>query len=326
TVEGANILTRNLIIFGQGAVRCHPFVRAEIEAANDEDRERGLAAFDRLVFRHLGYALSNAARSLVMGLTLARFTAVPIETAARRFYQHVNRYSASFALAADAAMLTLGGELKRRELMSARLGDCLSYLYLTSMVLKHYRDQGEPLEDLPLVEWCCRTLLYRTQEQLHGLLRNFPNRAVAALLRIAIFPRGRTYSAPSDELGQQIAELVINPTATRERLADGIYKAPDPENPVGLLQQALELAEQMKPIERKVFEARRAGVILAEDTPGQIAEAEAKGVLTAEEAAAVRAFDDTVMALTGVDDFDPSELGAARRRGEREAAAASAGA
>jgi len=326
TVEGANILTRNLIIFGQGAVRCHPFVRAEIEAARDEDRARGLDAFDDLVFRHIGYALSNAARSFVMALTLARFTNVPSSGPARRYYQHVNRYSASFALAADAAMLTLGGELKRRETLSARLGDILSYLYLTSMVLKHYRDQGEPLEDLPLVEWCCRTLLYRTQEQLHGLLRNFPNRAVAALLRIAVFPRGRTYSAPSDELGQQIAELVINPTATRERLADGIYKAPDPENPVGLLQQALELAEQMKPIERKVFEARRAGVILAEDTPGQIAEAEAKGVLTAEEAAAVRAFDDTVMALTGVDDFDPSELGAARRRGEREAAAASAGA
>src|SRR5690606_3070517 len=287
TVEGANILTRNLIIFGQGAVRCHPFVRAEIEAANDEAGERGLAAFVRLVFRNLGYALSNAARSLVMGLTLARFTAVPIETAARRFYQHVNRYSASFALAADAAMLTLGGELKRRELMSARLGDCLSYLYLTSMVLKHYRDQGEPAEDLPVVEWCCRTLLYRTQEQLHGLLRNFPNRWVAAALRALIFPRGRTYSAPSDELGQRIAELLINPTATRERLADGIYKAPDPGNPLGLLQQALELAEQVKPAERKVFEARRAGAITSEDVPGQIAEAEAKGIVTAEEAAAV---------------------------------------
>src|SRR5690606_33899507 len=209
--------------------------------------------------------------------------------------QHVNRYSASFSLAADAAMLTLGGELKRRETLSARLGDILSYLYLISMVLKHYRDEGEPAEDLPLVEWCCRTLFYRTQEQLHGLLRNFPNRFVAALLRIVIFPRGRTYFAPSDELGQELAELVINPTATRERLAEGIYKSPEPGNQLGLLQQALELAEQLKPLERKVFEARRAGTITSEDTPSQIAEAEEKGVLTAEEAAAVRDFDATVM-------------------------------
>ncbi|HEY8520372.1 MAG TPA: acyl-CoA dehydrogenase [Gammaproteobacteria bacterium] len=308
TVEGANILTRNLIIFGQGAVRCHPFVRAEMEAARDSDEERGLVAFDRLVFKHLGYALSNAARSLVMALTLARFTDVPATGRARRFYQHVNRYSASFALAADAAMLTLGGELKRKELLSARLGDVLSYLYLTSMVLKHYRDEGEPEEDFPLVEWACRTLLYRTQEQLHGLLRNFPNRFVAALLRFAIFPRGRTYSAPSDELCQQIAELMMSPTAVRERLADCIYKAREPGNPIGLLQQALEQAEEIKPLERKVFDARRAGTITREDAPGQIDEAERKGILSAAEAAAVRAFDATVLALTGVDDFDPADL------------------
>ncbi len=182
TVEGANILTRNLIIFGQGAIRCHPFVRAEMDAAKDPDREQGLVAFDRLLFKHVGYALSNAARSFVQALTLARFTDVPVDGATRRYYQHINRYSASFALITDAAMLTLGGALKRRELISARLGDVLSYLYLASMVLKHYQDQGSPAEDLPLVEWACRNLLYKTQEQLHGLMRNFPNRWVAALL------------------------------------------------------------------------------------------------------------------------------------------------
>src|SRR5690606_19893581 len=245
TVEGANILTRNLIIFGQGAIRCHPFVRAEMDAARDEDRERGLREFDRLLFAHIGYALSNAARSFVMGLTLARFADAPETGPTRRYYQHIARYSASFALAADAAMLTLGGELKRKETLSARLGDMLSYLYLGSMVLRHYEDQGQPAEDLPLVEWACRTLLYRTQEQLHGLLRNFPNRFVAALLRVAVFPRGRTYSAPSDELCQRIAELMINPTEARRRLADVAYVTPEPSNPIGLLQQALELAERV---------------------------------------------------------------------------------
>ncbi len=308
TVEGANILTRNLIIFGQGAIRCHPFVLAEMEAAKDPERERGLAAFDRLLFKHLGYTLSNAARSWVQALTLARFTDVPSRGPARRYYQHVNRYSASFALITDAAMLTLGGELKRRELISARLGDILSYLYLASMVLKHYQDQGEPPEDLPLVEWACRTLLYRTQEQFHGLLRNFPNRWVAALLRFAIFPRGRTYSAPSDELGQEIVELIITPTPTRERLADCAYKTREPGNPLGMLQEALEIAEHVRPLERRVFDARRAGEIASDDTPGQIDEAERKGIITADEAASIRAFDRRVLELTGVDDFAPEDL------------------
>ena len=308
TVEGANILTRNLIIFGQGAIRCHPFVRAEMDAAKDPDREQGLVAFDRLLFKHIGYALSNAARSFVQALTLARFTDVPVDGAIRRYYQHINRYSASFALITDAAMLTLGGALKRRELISARLGDVLSYLYLASMVLKHYQDQGSPAEDLPLVEWACRNLLYKTQEQLHGLMRNFPNRWVAVLLRIAIFPRGRTYSAPSDELGQAIVELLINPTPTRERLAAGAYTTAEPGNPLGLLQQALVLAEEVKPIERRVFDARRAGEIKHDDTPGQIDEAEAKGIVTAEEAETLRAFDRKVLELTGVDDFAVSDL------------------
>jgi acyl-CoA dehydrogenase len=316
TVEGANILTRNLIIFGQGAIRCHPFVLAEMEAARDTDRERGLVEFDRLLFKHVGYALSNAARSLVMALTLARFTDVPSTGATRRYFQHINRYSASFALMADAAMLALGGELKRKELLSARLGDILSYLYLASMVLKHYQDQGEPPEDLPLVEWSCRSLLYKTQEQLHGLLRNFPNRVVAAVLRFAIFPRGRTYSAPSDELGQQIVELIINPTATRERLTAGAYKTIEPGNQIGLLQQVMEYAERIKPIERRVFDARRSGEIDADDTPGQISEAERKGIITAAEAEDLREFDRRVMEVTGVDDFDPSELG--RRHGDAE--------
>jgi acyl-CoA dehydrogenase len=331
TVEGANILTRNLIIFGQGAVRCHPFVRAEMEAVRDADSARGLAKFDELLFKHIGYALSNSARSFVLALTLARFTEVPAGGPTRRFYQQINRFSASFALAADAAMLTMGGELKRKELLSARLGDVLSYLYLASMVLKHYRDQGEPEGDLPLVEWSCRTLLYKTQEQLHGLLRNFPNRVVSALLRVAIFPRGRTFSAPADELGQQIAELMINPTETRRRLADCAYTTVEPGNPLGLLQQALEMAEEVKPLERRVFDARRSGEITRDDTPGQIDEAEHKGIISAEEARAIRAFDARVMDLTGVDDFDPIDLArlladeppsSRPRRGKKKPAAA----
>ena len=308
TVEGANILTRNLIIFGQGAIRCHPYVLDEMEAARDDNQDRGLLAFDRLLFRHVGYTISNAVRSFVMALTHARFTGVPTTGATRRYYQHINRYSASFALAVDAAMLTLGGELKRQELLSARLGDILSYLYLSSMVLKHYQDQGRPAADLPLVEWCCRTLLYRAQEQLHGLLRNLPNRWVARALRFLIFPRGRTYSSPTDVLGREVVELFINPTETRNRLCDCIYKKIEPGNPIGLLHEALELADEIKPLERKVFNAYRSGEILSSDTPGQIDEAERKGFITEAEGEKIRAFDRKVMALLAVDDFDPSEL------------------
>jgi len=308
TVEGANILTRSLIIFGQGAIRCHPFVLEEIAAVTDEDRQSGLVKFDKLLFAHIGYALSNAVRSFVMACTHARFTGVPKRGATRRYYQHVNRYSASFALASDVAMLTIGGDLKRKELLSARLGDILSYLYLTSMVLKHYQDQGSPQDDLPIVEWSCRTLLYRAQEQFHGLLRNFPNRWFARLLRFLIFPRGRTYFSPSDELCQEVAELIINPTDTRTRLSYGIYKTIEPSNPIGLLQEAIELAEKVELLERKVVEAYKVGQIDSSDASDQIDEAERRGIITAEETIQIREFDQKIMNLIAVDDFSSEDL------------------
>ena len=176
------------------------------------------------------------------------------------------------------------------------------------MVLKHYRDQGSPEDDRPLVEWSCRMLFYRTQEQLHSFLRNFPNRWIAAALRLVIFPRGRTFSSPSDELGQQIVELIINPTVARERLCADIYKTAEPSNPLGMLQEALELAEKVKPLERKVFDAKRRGELKSDDTPGQIEEARKKDIISAEEAKQITAFDRKVMTLIAVDDFSCQEL------------------
>jgi acyl-CoA dehydrogenase len=176
------------------------------------------------------------------------------------------------------------------------------------MVLKHYQDQGSPEADRPLVEWSCRMLFYRTQEQLHSFLRNFPNRWIAAGLRFFIFPRGRTFSSPSDELGQELAELIINPTAARERLCADIYKTPEPSNPLSLLQEALQLAEKVKPLERKVFDAKRRGALRADDTLGQIEEARKHGIISATEAEQITAFDRQVMALIAVDDFSPEEL------------------
>ncbi len=310
TVEGANLLTRNLIIFGQGAIRCHPFVLRELNAARDGNRERGVNEFDQALFGHIGFTISNAVRSLVMALTLARFTRVPDTGATARYFQHVNRFSASFAFAVDVAMLALGGYLKKKENLSARLGDVLSCMYLASMVLKHHENQGSPEDELPIVEWSCRHLLYDAQEQLHAFLRNFPNRFLAGLMRLLIFPRGQTYFAPSDRLGRSISDLIMNPTEARERLCRGIYKTVEPTNPLGLLQEALTLSLTAEPIEKRIrVEGQKTGKVTALDLPGQITQSLALGLITETEAAMLREYDRKVMDLINVDDFAPHELG-----------------
>ena len=310
TVEGANILTRSLIIFGQGAIRCHPFVLREMNAARNPDRERGVDEFDRALFGHIGFTISNAARSLVMALTLARFESVPDAGPTRRYYQHIERFSASFAFATDVAMLALGGYLKKKESISARLGDVLSSMYLASMVLKHHEDQGSPVADLPIVEWCCRELLYQAQEQLHGVLRNFPVRPMAWLMRLCIFPRGLTYFAPGDRLGRAVAGLLQSDCESRDRVTAGVYREQRNDNPLGQLQQALELAPAAELIEKKLrVDGVRTGRVSALELPGQIEQSLALGILSAAEAATLRAYDALVMDIINVDEFAPDEIG-----------------
>jgi acyl-CoA dehydrogenase len=319
TVEGANILTRSLMILGQGAIRCHPYVLREMNAAKEKDKRRSLRDFDKALFGHIGYTLSNAARSFVMAATFARFSDAPDNGSTRRYYQHVNKFSAQFAFATDMAMLTLGGYLKQKEHLSARLGDVLSSLYMASMVLKHYENQGRPEADLPLVEWSCRTLLYKAQEQLHDFLRNFPNRFIAGAMRLVIFPRGRTYFAASDRLGRAIVEPLMMPSATRDRLAWGIYRTIEPGNPIGLLQEALELSVATEPLEKRIrVEGVKTGLITALDLPGQIEQALAAGLINAAEAALLREFDRKVMDIINVDDFSGEELMAGVQAEPRE--------
>ncbi len=308
TVEGANILTRSLIIFGQGAMRCHPFVLRELNAARDPDEDRGLVEFDDALFSHIGYAISNLARSFFLALTHAKMSRVPLNTPTRRYYQNINRYSAAFALATDFALLTLGGKLKIKELLSARLGDVLSSMYLASAVLKHFENQGRRACDLPLVEWSVRTLMYNAQEQLHSFLRNFPNRPVAFFLRAFIFPRGRTYSAPSDELARRVVDVITTTGEGRERLSEQAYTTLEPGNPLGLLQEALELSEQLAPLEEKLKQARKEGLVASDYLGYQIAEAEKAGVIGDPEAEKLREYLDKVEALLAVDDFAPDEF------------------
>jgi acyl-CoA dehydrogenase len=322
TVEGANLLTRNLIIFGQGAIRCHPFVLREMNAARNPDRAAGVEAFDRALFGHVGFTISNAVRSFIMALTHARFTRAPVVGGTARYYQHIVRFSASFAFAVDVAMLTLGGYLKKKEGLSARLGDVLSSMYLASMVLKHHENQGRREEDLPMVEWACRNLLYHAQEQLHGFLRNFPNRARAGVMRALIFPRGLVYSAPGDELGHRVAALVTTPTEAREWLCQGIYWTLEPRNPLGLLQEAMLLAGQLEPLLKRIrVEGVKTGKVTALDLPGQIQQAQSSGIVSETEAAALREYDRKTMDLINVDDFASEELGTRAQPLEVEPAA-----
>jgi len=178
------------------------------------------------------------------------------------------------------------------------------------MVLKHHENQGRQEEDLPILEWACRNLLYDAQEQLHGFLRNFPNPFLAGVMRVLIFPRGRIYSAPSDRLGHQVAALVTTPTTARERLGEHIYRTLEPTNALGLLQEALLLAVQMEPLEKRIrVEGVKTGRITALDLPGRIGQALALGLISETEAAALRDYDRKVMDLIHVDDFEPDALG-----------------
>src|SRR5690349_16658394 len=307
TVEGANILTRSLIIFGQGAIRCHPFVLKEMNSA----RAKNVDDFDRALFGHIGFTISNSVRSFVMALTHARFTHVPEVGDTKRYYQHIVRFSASFAFAVDVAMLTLGGYLKKKENLSARLGDVLSAMYLASMVLKHHENQGRPPEDLPIVEWACRHQLYKAQDQLHDFLRNFPNRFLGWAMRALIFPGGRAYSAPSDRLGRTLADAVLAPSEVRDRVCRFVYRTLEPTNALGLLQEALVMSQTAEPIEKRIrVDGVKTGKVTALDVPGQITQALAVGIISDTEAAMLRDYDRKVMELISVDDFESHELAA----------------
>ena len=308
TVEGANILTRSLIIFGQGAIRCHPFVLTELEAANEEGQD-GLKKFDKALFGHIGYAVSNITRSLILAITKSKYSKSPVNTITKRYYQHINRYSAAFAVASDFAMLSLGGELKKKELLSARLGDVLSSLYLASTVLKHYENQGSKSDDLPLVEWSVRTLMYEAQEQLHNFLINMPNKILARFLRLVIFPRGRSYSPPPDGLTTKVARIITSVGESRERLSETAYTSKGQNNPLGLLQEALELSEETILIEAKLQQAKKDGIIMSSYLGHQIKQAELHGILKSDEIKKMTDLYHKVSEILSVDDFDPKEFG-----------------
>lgn len=268
TVEGANILTRSLIIFGQGAVRCHPWVFKEMSAAGAKPSPEALASFDHALFSHIGFTVRNGARALVMGLTGSHFASVPdVAPETRRYYQQLTRFSSAFAFIADISMLVMGGDLKRKEKLSARLGDILSLMYLASATLKRYESDGRPKADAPLMHWAIWDAMFKAQNAFEGVIANYPNRFFAWLLNRLIFPLGRPYVVPSDRLGHEVAKLLIEPSATRDRLTAGCYVPKDIEEPVGALEAALLATVEAEEVEAKMRRAQKAGAFVA--APGQ---------------------------------------------------------
>jgi acyl-CoA dehydrogenase len=252
TVEGANILTRTMIIFGQGAIRSHPWIFKELEAIGEADPDVSLEKFDRALFGHMGFFNRNLFRSLWHGLTSSHFVLVRGKPPVKRYLQHLTRMSAAFALCTDVALMTLGGSLKRREKLSGRLGDILSHLYLASAALKRFEDQGNPREDLPLLNWACQYNLYEIQKAFDGLLQNLPNRAMAWLIRWFVFPLGQHFKAPSDKLGHHIAELLLSPSAARDRLTAGLYIPESTDEQLGRIEDALVKVIKAEPAERRL--------------------------------------------------------------------------
>jgi acyl-CoA dehydrogenase len=308
TVEGANILTRSMIIFGQGAIRGHPFVLKEMEATQENDDAKALMDFDQAFFGHMAFAISNKARASWTGLTCARLVMAPGDRNTRPYYQQLTRLSSAFAWAADVSMFVLGGSLKRRERLSARLGDILSLLYLASTVLKRFEDDGRPPEDAPLLHWAMQDTLHRTQEAFYGLFENLPNRWVGWALRLNIFPWGRVFAAPADSLGGKVVGLLMTPGPTRDRLTQGMCIPRDENDPVTVIDAALLAVIAAEPVEAKLRAAQRAGTVGGEFAEIVAQEALAKGVITPQEAETLAQARALRRKVIMVDDF-PKDFG-----------------
>jgi acyl-CoA dehydrogenase len=285
TVEGANILTRSLIIFGQGAIRCHPYVLKEMAAAKEADASKGLRDFDNALSSHLWFIWTRGFRAWTMGLTGSNFAAVPSDVApeTRRYHQQLARFSAAFAFLADVSMFVMGGDLKRKEKLSARLGDILSQMYLASATLKRYEAEGRQAADAPLMHWAIWDAMFKMQNAFEGVISNYPNRVIAALLHWYIFPLGRPYEVPSDKLGHEVAQTLIEPSATRDRLTAGMYVPWDETDAVGVIELALEATVAAEPIEARIRKAVKEGRVGAGNPADMAVHAREAGVITAEE-------------------------------------------
>ncbi|MCZ6847514.1 MAG: acyl-CoA dehydrogenase [Alphaproteobacteria bacterium] len=300
TVEGANILTRSLMVFGLGSIRCHPFVQDEMEATETND----LGRLDRAFFGHIGFVFRNAVRALVLALTGGGLAAAPGQGVEARYFKRLTRYSSAFALATDMALATLGGALKRREKISGRMADALAWMYLASSALKRFHDDGHPAGDLPLLKWSCDLALWNIQEALLGVIDNLPNRLAAAVLRALIFPLGARVRPPGDDLGAELAQGLLNGDGMRQRLTPDIYLPRATEDGLGRLEAALSQVVDARDAREAVRTATGQGKLDAAPDDTLIDRAVSLGIINDEEGRRLSEAEAARDAVIQVDSFD----------------------
>lgn len=309
TVEGANILTRTLITFAQGALRSHPFLYEEIKAAQSEDRAAGLKSFERAFLGHIGFAVSNVTGALFHNLTGGLFAKAPAGAGEVAVcYKQISRASRNFALVADMSVAMLGGGLKTKQRLTGRLADALSELYLLSCVMKRFEDDGRPDADFAMVELAMANGLNRFERAMHLTIDNFPSAPVRLLLNWVVFPFGRHYDAAPDHVGHDIVRRLLVPGEFRDRMTPNIYVSSDPADPLGQLEVALEKAVALEDAERKLDRAVRAGTVQRYHDRDWFADAVSAGVLTTDEADGLRELEALTDAVIAVDDFEPAEV------------------
>ncbi|MCM2679457.1 acyl-CoA dehydrogenase [Echinimonas agarilytica] len=305
TVEGANILTRNLMIFGQGATRCHPYVLKEMEAAANPNPDEGLKDFDGLLVKHIGFGISNFFGSLFMGLTGAKLNTAPVSGETATYYKQLTRMSRALALCSDFSMLVLGGDLKRKEMISARLGDVLSHLYMASAVLKHYEDDGRQQGDLPMVHYAMHWHLSEIGKALTGFFANFPNRLVAGVLKFCVFPVGNRYQSAPDAVSQAVANTLLAPSVVRDRLTHLCFIGDAEGDPTGDMERAFMAMYDCRHLEKKLKQAQRAGDLPSKIPMLELYEIAAqKNIVTMQEHEQLKAMDALRFDAINVDEFD----------------------
>ena len=303
TVEGANILTRSLIVFGQGAIRCHPYLLTEMKAT----QENNLKELDHALFSHIGFVISNLSRSIWFGLTNAIFES-PGTPLTRQYYRRLTRLSAGFALLSDYALLTLGGSLKRKERLSGRFADILANMYLCSAVLKHFEDQGEPEADLPLLHYACQKTMHDAQQAMLAVFYNLPFKPIAKTLRALMFPFGKPYSPPGDKLIHEVAGIALRPSSTRDRLTEGCYLTEDPDDPMGRIEYAFNIAIQTEELEKNFKKIVKTGQLKSRTHKERIKEAADKALISTEDSEQLLLLWTSMREAIRVDDFTEEEF------------------
>jgi len=317
TVEGANILTRSLIIFGQGAMRCHPYLLKEVHAVNNADAEQGKRDFDATMADHIKYVIGNCLRSIAFGVSRGYLASGTGSGVVNRYSRQIDHLSASFAWVSDITLMILGGALKRKEMLSGRFADVLSNLYLASSALKRFKDNGEDIKEQPLLDWACQYALYQAQDALDGILRNFPMPFVGPILRATVFPTGRYIHLPNDKLNQSVAELIQEPGAVRDRLTEDVFLSDSPDEITSQLEEALTLSIESYDLRKRL---KKAGHQQEADIgfDDWLSALQADEVITKEESDLLRRNRDVTQKVIDVDDF-PQEYAGASANSERPA-------